>query len=610
MDGSINPQKKEEDMDIEKLRNIAIIAHVDHGKTSMVDCMLKQSGVFRDNQEVQACVLDSNDLERERGITILSKNISVDYKGYHINVVDTPGHADFGGEVERVLGMVDGALLIVDAAEGPMPQTRFVLSKALELGLRIIVVINKIDKPAAEPDLALDKVFDLFTELTDNEELIDFPIIYASSLQGFAKKELEDESDNIAPLMDCIIENIKHPEGDADANLQFHVTTLDYNDYVGRIAIGRIKNGHLKSQETLSLIKADGSIQRCKITKLFGFHDLGRVEIEEASAGDIVGIAGFPDVQIGETISSLDNPEALPLIHIDEPTLQMNFSVNDSPYAGQEGKFVTSRQLRKRLYDELEKNVSMRVEDTDSTDKWVVSGRGELHLSILIETMRREGYEFQVSKPEVIYKTIDGVQMEPYENLFLDVPDECTGSCIERLAGRKAQMLDMQSTGVRSKLEFVIPARGLIGFKGEFIRLTRGEGIMYHTFNKYDTLAGDIPKQRMGSLIAWEQGEAVPYALDQFADRGTFFITPKTKVYKGMIVGEGNRAQDVAVNVCKTKKLTNMRTSTADAMVVLKAPKLLSLEEALDYIADDELAEITPESIRLRKADLTRTRFN
>ena len=597
-------------MDIEKLRNIAIIAHVDHGKTSMVDCMLKQSGVFRENQEVQACVLDSNDLERERGITILSKNISVDYKGYHINVVDTPGHADFGGEVERVLGMVDGALLIVDAAEGPMPQTRFVLSKALELGLKIIVVINKIDKPAAEPNLALDKVFDLFTELTDNEELIDFPIIYASSLQGFAKKELEDESDNIAPLMDCIIENIKHPEGDADANLQFHVTTLDYNDYVGRIAIGRIKNGHLKTQETLSLIKADGSIQKCKITKLFGFHDLGRVEIEEASAGDIVGIAGFPDVQIGETISSLDKPVALPLIHIDEPTLQMNFSVNDSPYAGQEGKFVTSRQLRKRLYDELEKNVSMRVEDTENTDKWVVSGRGELHLSILIETMRREGYEFQVSKPEVIYKTIDGVQMEPYENLFLDVPDECTGTCIERLAGRKAQMLDMQSTGVRSKLEFVIPARGLIGFKGEFIRLTRGEGIMYHTFNKYDTLAGDIPKQRMGSLVAWEQGEAVPYALDQFADRGTFFITPKTKVYKGMIVGEGNRAQDVAVNVCKTKKLTNMRTSTADAMVVLKAPKLLSLEEALDYIADDELAEITPESIRLRKADLTRTRFN
>ena len=607
---NLKSQKKEEVMDIEKLRNIAIIAHVDHGKTSMVDCMLKQSGVFRENQQVEACVLDSNDLERERGITILSKNISVDYKGYHINVVDTPGHADFGGEVERVLGMVDGALLIVDAAEGPMPQTRFVLSKALELGLRIIVVINKIDKPAADPDRALDKVFDLFTELTDNEELIDFPIIYASSLQGFAKKELEDESDNIAPLMDCIIENIKHPEGDATANLQFHVTTLDYNDYVGRIAIGRIRNGHLKSQETLSLIKADGSIQKCKITKLFGFHDLGRVEIEEASAGDIVGIAGFPDVQIGETISSLDNPEALPLIHIDEPTLQMNFSVNDSPYAGQEGKFVTSRQLRKRLYDELEKNVSLRVEDTENTDRWVVSGRGELHLSILIETMRREGFEFQVSKPQVIYKTINGEQMEPYENLFLDVPDECTGTCIERLAGRKAQMLDMQTTGTRSKLQFNIPARGLIGFKGEFIRLTRGEGIMYHTFNKYDSLAGDIPKQRMGSLIAFEQGEAVPYALAQFEDRGTFFITPKTKVYKGMIVGEGNRAQDVAVNVCKTKKLTNMRTSTADVMVTLKAPKILSLEEAIDYIADDELVEITPESVRMRKADLTRTRFN
>ena len=594
----------------EKILNIAVIAHVDAGKSTLVDAFLRQSDVFRDNEEVVNCIMDSNDLERERGITIYSKNCSVIHNGVKINIVDTPGHADFSSEVERIIRTVDTVILLVDASEGPMPQTRFVLSKALELGLKIIVVINKIDKPAAEPDLALDKVFDLFTELTDNEELIDFPIIYASSLQGFAKKELEDESDNIAPLMDCIIENIKHPEGDADANLQFHVTTLDYNDYVGRIAIGRIKNGHLKSQETLSLIKADGSVQRCKITKLFGFHDLGRVEIEEASAGDIVGIAGFPDVQIGETISSLDNPVALPLIHIDEPTLQMNFSVNDSPYAGQEGKFVTSRQLRKRLYDELEKNVSMRVEDTENTDKWVVSGRGELHLSILIETMRREGYEFQVSKPEVIYKTIDGVQMEPYENLFLDVPDECTGSCIERLAGRKAQMIDMQSTGVRSKLEFVIPARGLIGFKGEFIRLTRGEGIMYHTFNKYDTLAGDIPKQRMGSLIAWEQGEAVPYALDQFADRGTFFITPKTKVYKGMIVGEGNRAQDVAVNVCKTKKLTNMRTSTADAMVVLKAPKLLSLEEALDYIADDELAEITPESIRLRKADLTRTRFN
>ena len=404
-------------MENKKLRNIAIIAHVDHGKTTLVDCMLKQSGVFRENEVVQERVLDSNDLERERGITILAKNVSINYKGYKINVVDTPGHADFGGEVERVLGMVDGALLIVDAAEGPMPQTRFVLQKALELGIRVIVVINKIDKPAADQDNALNKVFDLFTELTDNEYLIDFPIIYASSLLGFAKRELEDESSDVTPLLDSIIENIKAPTGDAAKPLQFHVTTLDYNEYVGRIAIGRIMNGVLHSQEQVNLIKADGSIIRGKINKLYGFEDLGRVEIQEASAGDIVGIAGFADAHIGETIASLENPVALPLIKIDEPTLQMNFSVNDSPFAGQEGKFVTSRQIRKRLYQELEKNVSLRVEDTDNTDVFKVSGRGELHLSILIETMRREGYEFQVSKPEVIYKTVGEEIYEPYENL-------------------------------------------------------------------------------------------------------------------------------------------------------------------------------------------------
>lgn len=595
---------------IEKLRNIAIIAHVDHGKTTLVDCMLKQSGAFRDNQQVQERVLDSNDLEKERGITILAKNISIDYKGYTINVVDTPGHADFGGEVERVLGMVDGALLIVDAAEGPMPQTRFVLSKALELGLRIIVVINKIDKKGAEPDRALDKVFDLFTELTDNEDLIDFPIVYASSLMGIAKNELNEESANIAPLMECILENIKHPQGDVDANLQFHVTTLDYNEYVGRIAIGRIINGGIKSQEQVSLIRSDGKITRGKVVKLFGFKDLGRVEIQEAFAGDIVGIAGFSEIQIGETISSLSNPEALPLIQIDEPTLQMNFSVNDSPFAGQEGKFVTSRQIRKRLYDELEKNVSLRVEDTDSTDVFRVSGRGELHLGILIETMRREGYEFQVSKPEVIFKEVNGETLEPYENLIVDVPDEFSGSAIERLASRKAQMTDMHSNGIRTELKFNIPARGLIGFRNEFIRMTRGEGIMYHTFNKYDTFAGDIPRQRSGSIISHEEGEAIPYALSQFEDRGVFFIVPKTKVYRGMIVGEGNRQQDIAVNVCKTKKLTNMRSATADVMVTLQAPNILSLEECLEYIADDELVEITPQNVRMRKADLTRTRFN
>ena len=594
----------------EKLRNIAIIAHVDHGKTTLVDCMLKQSGIFRENQQVHSCILDSNDLERERGITILSKNIAIDYKGYKINVVDTPGHADFGGEVERVLGMVDGALLIVDAAEGPMPQTRFVLSKALELGLKIIVVINKIDKPAAEPDRALDEVFDLFTELTDREDLIDFPIIYSSSLSGYAKENLEDDSYTIEPLLDCIIKNIPAPKGDENANLQLHVSTLDYNDYLGRIAIGRIVNGKINSQQQVCLITRDGNQVKGKVVKLLGFKDLGRVEIESASAGDIVGVTGFPDVKIGETFSSVENPQALPLIKIDEPTLQMNFSVNDSPFAGTEGKYVTSRHLRKRLYDELEKNVSLRVEDTQSTDTFRVSGRGELHLSILIETMRREGYEFQVSKPEVILKGSGEDLQEPFENLVVDVPAEFAGSVIERLAGRKAVMNDMQTLETRTTLNFRIPARGLIGFRSEFIRMTKGNGIMYHSFDCYDKWAGDIPKQRAGSLIAFEDGEAIPYALHQFEDRGVFFITPKTKVYKGMIVGEGNRTQDLAINVCKTKKLTNMRSSTADVMVTLQAHKTMHLEECLEYIADDELIEITPKNIRMRKMDLTRTRFN
>ncbi len=595
-------------MENTKLRNIAIIAHVDHGKTTLVDCMLKQCGVFRENEQVQERVLDSNDLERERGITILAKNVSVHYKDYKINIVDTPGHADFGGEVERVLGMVDGALLIVDAAEGPMPQTRFVLSKALELGIRVIVVINKIDKPAADPDNALNKVFDLFTELTDDEYLLDFPVIYSSSLNGYAKKELEDESKDIIPLLDSIIENIKPPLGDNTKDLQFHVTTLDYNEYVGRIAIGRIVNGSIHSQEQVNLMKADGTIEKGKIVKLYGFEDLGRVEIKEAQAGDIVGIAGFAGIQIGETIASLENPKALPLIKIDEPTLQMNFSVNDSPFAGQEGKFVTSRQLRKRLYQELEKNVSLRVEDTENTDVFKVSGRGELHLSILIETMRREGYEFQVSKPEVIYKTIGDELFEPFEDLMIDVPEEFAGSCIEKLASRKGEMQEMQAIGTRSHMRFIIPARGLIGFRGEFIRMTRGEGIMNHTFYDYQYYAGDINRQRTGSLIAFEEGVAVPYALAQFEDRGVFFITPKTKIYRGMIVGECNRPQDIAVNVCKTKKLTNMRTATADVMVTLQAPRIMSLEECLEYISDDELVEVTPKSVRMRKADLVKLR--
>ena len=589
----------------ENIRNIAIIAHVDHGKTTLVDCLLKQAGAFRANQQVQERVLDSNDLERERGITILSKNISINYKNTKINVIDTPGHADFGGEVERVLGMVDGALLIVDAAEGPMPQTRFVLSKALELGLKIIVVINKIDKPAAEPLTALDKVFDLFTELTDREDLIDFPFIFASSLNGFAIKDLDDERKDMIPLLDCILENIKPPKGDADKPFQFRATTLDYNEYVGSI-----ENGKVKSQEQVCVVHADGSQEKGKITKLFGFHDLGRTEIEEAFAGDIVGIAGFSDIQIGESICSLADPQPLPLIKVDEPTLQMNFSVNDSPFAGTEGKFVTSRQLRKRLYDELEKNVSLRVEDTDSTDVFKVSGRGELHLGILIETMRREGYEFQVSKPEVIYKTIDGVKCEPFENLIVDVPEGCAGSCIDRLSGRKAEMKEMNNAKGRTTMVFHIPARGLIGFRSEFIRMTRGEGIMYHTFLDYRPFAGDIPRQRNGSIIAHEQGEAIPYALAQYEDRGTFFVTPKTKVYRGMIIGECNKPQDIVVNICKTKKLTNMRSATADVMVTLQAHKEMSLEECMEYIGDDELVEITPENVRIRKADLTRKIYN
>ncbi len=594
----------------ENIRNIAIIAHVDHGKTTLVDCLLKQAGVFRENQHVEERVLDSNDLERERGITILSKNISINYNGCKINIVDTPGHADFGGEVERVLGMVDGALLIVDAAEGPMPQTRFVLSKALELGLRIIVVINKIDKPAAEPLTALDKVFDLFTELTDREDLIDFPFIFSSSLQGFAIKDLDDERKDMVPLLDCILENVQPPDGDENLPLQFRAASLDYNEYVGRIVIGRIANGKIKSQQQVCVIHADGSQERGKITKLFGFKDLGRVEIQEASAGDIVGIAGFADIQIGESICDLNSPNPLPLIHVDEPTLQMNFSVNDSPFAGTEGKFITSRQLRKRLYNELEKNVSLKVEDTASTDVFRVSGRGELHLGILIETMRREGYEFAVSKPEVIYKEINGERCEPYENLVIDVPEGYAGSCIERLSGRKGEMKEMNNSKGRTTMTFHIPARGLIGFRSEFIRMTRGEGIMYHTFLHYRPYAGDIPRQRNGSIIAHEQGEAIPYALAQYEDRGVFFITPKTKVYRGMIIGECNKPQDIVVNICKTKKLTNMRSATADVMVTLQAHKQMALEECLEYISDDELVEITPENVRIRKADLNKKIYN
>jgi len=584
------------------IRNVAIIAHVDHGKTTLVDALLKQSGVFREGEEIPDCVMDSNALERERGITILSKNTAVRYQETSINIVDTPGHADFGGEVERVLGMVDGCILIVDANEGPMPQTRFVLKKALEKGLRPIVVVNKIDRPNANPDRAIDKVFDLFVELGADDDQCDFTTLYASGLQGYAKEELDGEGTDMQPLFEAILHHVPPPVGDPQKPLQLQVTTLDYSEYLGRIVIGRIHNGRIQSSQQVALYKDDGSIVKAKVTKLLGFEGLSRVELQEASAGNIVAVAGFADANIGETITCPEEPQALPLIKVDEPTLQMTFSVNDSPFAGLEGSYVTSRQLRDRLYRELETNVALRVEDTDTPEKFLVSGRGELHLGILIETMRREGYEFQVSQPQVIYREVSGQPCEPFEHLVLDVPEAAVGSCIERLGQRKGMMQDMQG-GIngRTQLEFVIPARGLIGFRGEFLRLTRGEGIMNHSFLEYRALIGELETRYNGAIVAFEEGTATFYAMKNAEDRGVFFITPGTKVYKGMIVGEHNRPQDLDLNVCKTKQLTNHRSATGDELVQLQAPVEMSLERALEYIGSDELVEVTPESIRLRK---------
>ena len=583
------------------IRNIAIIAHVDHGKTTLVDALLKQSGIFREGEDVPDCVMDSNDLERERGITILSKNTAVNYKDTLINIVDTPGHADFGGEVERVLGMVDGCVLIVDANEGPMPQTRFVLKKALEKGLRPIVVVNKIDRPRAHPDGAVDKVFDLFVELGADDDQCDFTTLYASGLQGYVKEEIEEEGVDMEPLFEAIINHVPPPAGDVNKPLQLQVTTLDYSDYLGRIVIGRIHNGVLKAGQQAALIKEDGSIVKAKISKLMGFKGLSRVELEEASAGNIVAVSGFADANIGETITCPSEPQALPLIKVDEPTLQMTFSVNNSPFAGQEGDFVTSRQIRDRLMRELETNVALRVEQGDSAEKFLVSGRGELHLGILIETMRREGYEFQVSQPQVIYREINGKPCEPYEYLVLDVPEAAVGSCIERLGQRKGEMKDMQNSNGRTQLEFVIPARGLIGFRGDFVRMTRGEGIMNHSFLEYRDFSGELETRYNGVIIAFEEGLATFYALKNAEDRGVFFITPGTKVYKGMIVGEHNRSQDLDLNVCKAKQLTNHRAASGDELVQLQTPVEMSLERALEYIGSDELVEVTPESIRLRK---------
>jgi GTP-binding protein len=584
------------------IRNVAIIAHVDHGKTTLVDALLKQSGVFREGEEVPICVMDSNDIERERGITILSKNTAVRYKETLINIIDTPGHADFGGEVERVLGMVDGCILIVDANEGPMPQTRFVLKKALEKGLRPIVVVNKIDRELASPHVAVDKVLDLFLELGADDDQCDFPHLFASGIGGYAQNDMETKGTDMVPMFEAILRHVPPPVGDSDKPLQLQVTTLDYSDYLGRIVIGKIHNGTITMGQQAALMQRDGSISKGRITKLLGFDGLKRIEIPSATAGNIVAVTGFADANIGETITCPNEPMALPLIDVDEPTLQMTFCVNDSPFAGTEGKNVTSRQVRDRLFRELETNVALRVDETDEADKFAVAGRGELHLGILIENMRREGYEFQVSQPQVIYREIGGAKCEPFELLALDVPEEAVGSCIERLGQRKGEMQDMVvGMNGRSNLEFVVPARGLIGFRGEFMRMTRGAGIMNHSFLEYRPTCGDISARRNGVLISFEEGVATDYALMGAEDRGTFFIKPGTKVYKGMIVGENNRPQDLELNICKSKQLTNHRASGGEELVQLKTPIDMTLERALEYISGDELVEVTPLSIRLRK---------
>lgn len=590
-------------MDIRNdVRNIAIIAHVDHGKTTLVDAMLRQSGIFRENEAVAERVMDSNDLEKERGITILAKNTAVTYNGIKINIVDTPGHADFGGEVERVLKMVDGVLLLVDAFEGSMPQTRFVLKKALSLNLKPIVVVNKIDRPEARPEEVVDEILELFIELGADDDQLEFPVVYASSREGFAVCDLGGERKDLKPLFDMIVDKVPAPKGDFSGPLQLLVSNIDYDEYVGRIAIGRVERGSIKLGQQAIICKKEGNILNAKITKLYCFQGLKRIETEEAKVGDIVAVSGVGDVTIGDTICEVGTPDPLPFVAIDEPTISMTFSVNNSPFAGREGTYVTSRHLRDRLFKELETNVSLRVEETDSADAFKVSGRGELHLSILIETMRRQGYEFQVSKATVIYKEIDGVLMEPIEYLMIDVPEEYMGVVMEKLGTRKSEMVNMTSASQGyMRLEFKIPARGLIGYRSELLTDTKGNGIMNHVFHGYEPYKGDIATRQRGSLVAWEDGEAVTYGLYNAQERGTLFITPGTKVYEGMIVGENAKSDDLVVNVCKKKHVTNMRASGSDEALRLTPPTILSLEQALEFIADDELVEITPKNIRLRK---------
>lgn len=588
----------------EKIRNIAIIAHVDHGKTTLVDAMLKQSGVFRENEAITERVMDSNDLEKERGITILAKNLSIHHGGFKINIVDTPGHADFGGEVERVLKMVDSVLLLVDALDGPMPQTRFVLKKSLDLGLRPIVVINKVDRPGARPTEVVDMVFDLFCELQASDAQLDFAICYTSAKLGYAMMEMDQVSENMEPLFELIKENVHAPEGDVNAPFQLLVTNIDYNDYIGRIATGKIFNGKVSAGETVSLIKRDGTISKARVTKLLGYEGLKQVDIAEAFTGDIVTIAGFTEVGIGETLASAENPVGLPYVAIDEPTLSMNFIVNNSPFAGREGKLVTSRNIRERLDRELRTNVSLRVADTANADTFQVSGRGELHLSILIENMRREGFEMAVSKPEVIMREIEGKRHEPMEYLVVDVASEYQGVIIERMGPRKGEMVAMTPMGDCTRLEFIVPARGLIGLRGEFLTETRGTAVITHTFHEYAPYKGEIPGRKNGVLTAMEQGETTAYSLDALQPRGTLFLNAGVEVYGGMIIGQHAKDNDLEVNPCKGKKLTNVRASGTDDAIKLTPPRLLTLEQALEFIDEDELVEVTPGSIRLRKKEL------
>lgn len=591
----------------EDVRNIAIIAHVDHGKTTLVDELLKQGGIFRTNEVVQDRVMDSNDLERERGITILSKNTSVKYKDYKINIVDTPGHADFGGEVERILMMVDGVLLLVDAFEGCMPQTRFVLKKALGLNKKVLVVVNKIDRPGARPDEVIDEVLDLFIELGASDEQIEFPVIYTSARDGYSSFDSSVREGDMRPLFDAIIDNIEPPVGDVDAPLQVLFSSLDYDDYVGRIGVGRVERGRINKNDSLVLCKTDGTNENVRISRLYQFDGLKRVEVDSASVGDIICISGISDLNIGETLCSPDCVEPLPFIKIDEPTISMNFIVNDSPFAGKEGKYVTSRNLRDRLFKEVETNVSMRVEETESTDTFKVSGRGELHLSILIETMRRQGYEFQVSRPKVITKIQDGVLYEPIELLIIEVPEEYVGSVMMKIGSRRGELENMGTReGGTTHLEFKIPARGLIGYRSEFMTDTNGNGIMNNLFSGYEPFKGEIETRERGSIVAHETGESTAYGLFNTQDRGRLFIGPGVPVYEGMIVGECSKNEDLTCNICKTKHLTNTRASGSDDALRLVPHTILSLEQSMEFIKDDELMEVTPVSIRLRKTILSK----